>query len=131
VQDIPPDLTGETELLVEERHTAAALGNTGMAVLGTPFVLLIIEQAAALAVWPYLAEGEGVAGTHIDLRHLAPTGVGRRAQARVRLRERAGRRLRFSCVVTSGGQVVAEGLYESAVVDMARILATAQAQPPD
>jgi fluoroacetyl-CoA thioesterase len=123
VQDIPPDLTGETELLVEERHTAAALGNTGMAVLGTPFVLLIIEQAAALAVWPYLAEGEGVAGTHIDLRHLAPTGVGRR--------ERAGRRLRFSCVVTSGGQVVAEGLYESAVVDMARILATAQAQPPD
>ena len=130
MQDIPPDITGEYELLVEERHTAAALGNTGMAVFGTPFVVLIIEQAAALAVWPYLQDGEGVAGTHIDLRHLAPTAVGRRAQAQVRLRERAGRRLRFDCVVTSGGKVVADGTYESAVVDLARILATAEEQPP-
>ena len=130
MQDIPPDITGEHELLVEERHTAAALGNTGMAVFGTPFVVLIIEQAAALAVWPYLEDGEGVAGTHIDLRHLAPTAVGRRAQARVRLRERSGRRLRFDCVVTSGDKVVAEGVYESAVVDLARILATAEEQPP-
>jgi fluoroacetyl-CoA thioesterase len=131
VQDIPVDLTGESELLVEERHTAAALGNPGMVVFGTPYVVLIIEQAAAEAVRPYLADGQGVAGTHIDLRHLAPTAVGRRVLARVRLRERAGRRLRFDCVVTSGGKVVADGVYESAVVDMARILATAQAQPPD
>ena len=80
-------------------------------------------------MWPYLQEGEGVAGTRIDLRHLAPTAVGRRAQAQVRLRERAGRRMRFDCVVTSGGKVVAEGIYESAVVDLARILATAEEQP--
>ena len=60
MKDIPPDLTGTFDLLVEEQHTAAAYGNTGMLVLATPIVLWMIEVAAYQAIQPYLDAGEGV-----------------------------------------------------------------------
>jgi predicted thioesterase len=125
VKDIPPDLTGTFDLLVEQQHTAAAYGNTGMLVLATPIVLWMIEVAAYQAIQPYLDAGEGVAGTHIDLRHLAPTAIGRQAVAHARLTGRQGRRSTFACRVTSGDKVIAEGTYENAIIDQARILATA------
>ena len=131
MKEIPDTLTGTFSLLVETRHTADAMGNTGMGVLATPAVVLMIEAAAAQAVQPYLEEGEGIAGTHIDLHHLAPTAVGRRVEATVQLISRNGRRLHFSGVVESGGARVAEGEYESMIVILARVLARAAAQPPD
>ncbi len=131
MKEIPAALSATFELLVGREHTADAMGNTGMGVLATPYVVLMVEAAAARAVQPYLEAGEGVAGTHIDLRHLAPTAVGRRAQATVHLTGREGRRLQFSAQVESGGQVVAAGTYASMIVVLARVLARAEAQPPE
>ena len=125
MKDIPPDVTGTFDLLVEQQHTAAAFGNTGMLVLATPIVVWMIEVAAYQALQPYLDTGEGVAGTHIDLRHLAPTAIGRHAVAHVRLAGRHGRRSTFACQVHSGDKLIAEGTYENAVIDLGRILATA------
>jgi predicted thioesterase len=125
VKDIPPDVTGTFDLLVEEQHTAAAYGNPGMMVLATPAVVWMIEVAAYQALQPYLEPGEGIAGTHIDLRHLAPTAIGRHAVAHARLTGRRGRRSTFACHVTSGATVIAEGTYENAIIDLGRILATA------
>lgn len=127
MKELPADLTGRFEIVVEPKHTADALGNVGMKVFATPFVVWIIEAAAYEAVAEYMEAGEGVAGTHIDLRHLAPTAVGRRVLAEARLVERKGRRLTFQATVSSGGQVVAEGSYTSVVVDPAQIIATAAA----
>jgi fluoroacetyl-CoA thioesterase len=126
VKDIPPDLTGTFELRVEEKHTAAAYGNAGMLVLATPIVVWMVEVAAYQAIQPYLDAGEGVAGTHIDLRHLAPTAIGRPVVAHARLTERRGRRSTFACRVLSGDTLIAEGTYEHAIIDQARILASAE-----
>ena len=126
MKDIPPDVTGTFDLLVEQQHTAAAYGNIGMLVLATPIVVWMIEVAAYQALQPYLDAGEGVAGTHIDLRHLAPTAIGRHAVAHVRLTGRHGRRSTFACQVRSGDKLIAEGTYENAVIDQARILASAE-----
>ncbi len=131
MKEIPAALTATFELLVGTEHTADAMGNTGMGVLATPYVVLMVEAAAARAVQPYLDAGEGVAGTHIDLHHLAPTAVGRRAQATVHLTAREGRHLHFQARVESGGQLVAEGTYESVIVTLARVLARAESQPPE
>jgi len=131
MKEIPATLTATFDLLVGSEHTADAMGNTGMGVLATPYVVLMVEAAAARAVQPYLDAGEGVAGTHIDLHHLAPTAVGRRAQATVHLTARDGRRLQFSARVESGGGIIAEGTYASMIVTLARVLARAEAQPAD
>ncbi|HMA37870.1 MAG TPA: thioesterase, partial [Chloroflexia bacterium] len=85
MKDLPPELTGRFDLRVEAQHTAAAMGNTHMEVLATPYVVWMIEAAASRAVAPYLDDGEGAAGTQITLRHLAPTAVGRVAIATIRL----------------------------------------------
>src|SRR5690242_15325392 len=126
VRELPADFHGQFAITVGPQHTADALGNQGMQVLATPYVVWMIEAAARQAVDAYLEEGEGVAGAHIDLRHLAPTAIGRPVEAQVRLVERQGRRLRFAATVTSEGRTVAEGVYESVVLDLARILSRAQ-----
>ena len=125
MKDIPPDLTGTFDLRVEEKHTAAAYGNPGMLVLATPIVVWMVEVAAYQAIQPYLEAGEGVAGTHIDLRHLAPTAIGRPVVAHARLTGRRGRRSTFACRVLSGDTLIGEGTYEHAIIDQARILASA------
>ena len=126
MKDIPLDLTGTFDLLVEQQHTAAAYGNPGMLVLATPIVVWMVEVAAYQALQPYLDAGEGVAGTHVDLRHLAPTAIGRPVVAHARLTGRRGRRSTFACRVTSGDKVIAEGTYENAIIDLGRILASAE-----
>ena len=94
-------------------------------VLATPAVVWMIEVAAYQAIQPYLEAGEGIAGTHIDLHHLAPTAIGRHAMAHVRLTGQRGRRSTFACQVRSGDKLIAEGTYENAVIDLGRILTTA------
>jgi fluoroacetyl-CoA thioesterase len=126
VRELPPDLIGQFALTVGPEHTADALGNHGMQVLATPYVVWMIEAAGYAAVHSYFEDGEGVVGAHIDLHHRAPTAVGQPAQATVRLTARRGRRLTFQATVESAGQVVADGTYESVVLDPARILARAQ-----
>ena len=125
VNEIPPEVTGTFDLLVEEKHTAAAYGNPGMLVLATPIVVWMVEVAAYQALQSYLEAGEGIAGTHINLRHLAPAAIGRPVVAHARLTGRRGRRSTFACRVLSGDTLIAEGTYENAVIDQARILATA------
>ena len=49
---LPESLMGEFTLLIEPRHTADALGNVGMAVLGTPYVVWMVEAAGMmLPLW--------------------------------------------------------------------------------
>ena len=126
MKEIPPEVTGTFDLLVEEQHTAAAYGNPGMMVLATPAVVWMTEVAAYQAIQPYLEAGEGIAGTHIDLHHLAPTAIGRQAVAHARLTGQRGRRCTFTCRVISGDKVIAEGIYENAIINLGRILASAE-----
>jgi predicted thioesterase len=120
--ELPGAGIGTFDLEVGPEHTAAALGNTGMQVLGTPFVVWMIEVAAYRAMQPALAAGEGIAGTAVHIRHLAPVAVGRTATATVQLTGESGRRRQFTARVESEGRLIAEGTYESAVVDLARML---------
>ena len=56
---------------VDAAITADAMGNTGVAVLATPILVGLFEQAAATALLPHLEPGQASVGTHVDIRHLA------------------------------------------------------------
>ncbi len=123
MQTLPDSLIGEFTLLIEAQHTAHALGNKDMAVLGTPYVVWMVEAAAYTAVAAYLEPGEGVAGIHVDCYHTAPAGVGATAIAQARLVGRDRARLQFAFTVTSGDTELAHGTYESIALPLEKMFA--------
>ena len=125
MQNLPAELIGTFTLTVEPRHTAAALGNAGVEVLATPYVVWMVEAAAYRAVQPYLDAGEGVAGLHVDCYHVAPLAVGGTATATARLDVRDRARLHFTFEVTAGATILAHGTYDSIILPLAKILGRA------
>jgi predicted thioesterase len=123
MQALPESLIGEFTLVIEDQHTAHALGNKDMAVLGTPYVVWMVEAAAYTGVAPYLEPGEGVAGFHVDCYLTAPAGVGTTATATARLVGRDRARLSYTFTVTAGDTELAHGSYESMVLPLEKMFA--------
>jgi predicted thioesterase len=121
MQAIPDNVIGTFTLRVEPRHTAAALGNVGVEVLATPYVVWMVEAAAYAGIQAYLDPGEGVAGIHIDCRHVAPAAVGSTVRAETRLVRRDRARLSYTFQVTGGDTLLAHGTYESFVLPLEKL----------
>jgi predicted thioesterase len=116
-------------LTVTPDRTADALGNRGVEVLGTPFLVGLLEQACHAVLAPHLPPGAGTVGTMVEMRHLAPTPVGLTVRARARLLEGDGRRFLFAVEAWDDREQVAEGRHERFVVpDLAKFLARAAAK---
>ncbi|HXG05080.1 MAG TPA: thioesterase family protein [Candidatus Binatia bacterium] len=123
---VAPGSTAEVSLTVTPDRTADALGNRGVAVLGTPFLVGLLEQACHAVLAPHLPPGAGTVGTMVEMRHLAPTPVGLTVRARARLLEGDGRRFLFAVEAWDDREQVAEGRHERFVVpDLAKFLARA------
>lgn len=110
--DVPPGATAEVELTVTPDRTADAMGNPGVRVLATPFLIGLLEQAAAAVIHPHLPAGAGTVGTMVEMRHLAATPVGMKVRARSTLQETDGRRFLFAVEAWDDKEKVAEGRHE-------------------
>ena len=55
--EIRPGATAEVALTVTSDRTADVLGNPGVAVLATPFLIGLLEQAAGALIHPHLPPG--------------------------------------------------------------------------
>ena len=62
--------------MVADSDTARALGSGDVAVLGTPRVVALVEQAAVEALQGALPAGTTTVGMRVQLDHLRPTAVG-------------------------------------------------------
>jgi fluoroacetyl-CoA thioesterase len=113
-------LRGEEELVVEERHTASHLGSGNVFVLATPMMIALMERASVAAVDHLLPEGRLTVGTHVDVRHLAPTPLGMRVTAQSELVAVDGRRLIFHVEAFDEEEKVGEGTHQRVIVDLAR-----------
>ena len=69
-----------------------AMGNKGVMVLATPFLIGLLENAAIAVIQPHLQAGAGSVGTMVEMRHLAATPVGMKVRAKATLLETDGRR---------------------------------------
>ncbi|HEV8438351.1 MAG TPA: thioesterase family protein [Methylomirabilota bacterium] len=107
-----PGQTAEVERLVTADLTADALGNRGVRVLATPFVIALMEDAAGSIIEPHLPAGAASVGTMVEMRHLAATPVGMTVRARATLLETEGRRHLFHVEVFDERDKIAEGRHE-------------------
>ena len=114
--------TARVEMTVTDADTAQAMGSGDVPVLGTPRVLALAEAATVAATATKLPPGATTVGTRVELDHRAAIAVGRTVVAEARLAKVDGRKLMFEVTVRSGGDVVADGRVERALVDRHRFV---------
>jgi predicted thioesterase len=121
--DLRPGATHELTWTVTPERTADAMGNPGVRVFATPWVIALLEQACGAMIAPELPAGASTVGTMIEMRHLAATPVGMAVRARATLLETDGRRFLFSVEAWDAKDKIAEGRHERMVVaDLAKFL---------
>ena len=113
---LEPGASAEVSLVVAPEQTAAAMGNTGVPVLATPFLIGLLENAAAEILRPEIPPGGASVGTMVEMRHLAATPVGMTVRARATLLEADGRRFLFAVTAWDDKEKVAEGRHERYVI---------------
>ena len=116
---IKPGLTGHAEMVVGTNDTAPRVGSGRIAVLATPTMINLIEEAALSAIEHLLPDGKQSLGTHIDISHIAATPVGMKVRAEAELIEMDGRKLMFSVRARDEMDLISEGRHERVVVTAA------------
>ncbi|HYR40698.1 MAG TPA: thioesterase family protein [Methylomirabilota bacterium] len=113
---LAPGLTGEFEQLVTPELTADALGNKGVQVFATPFVINLMELTCNAVMKPELPAGFATVGTMVEMKHLAATPVGMKVRAKATVLETDGKRCLFEITVWDETEKIAEGRHERFVV---------------
>jgi predicted thioesterase len=113
---LQPGQTAEVERVVTPDLTADVLGNAGVTVLATPFVVTLLENAAHAVMAPHLPPGATTVGTRIDMKHLAATPLGMTVRGKAVLLETDGRRCLFGVEAWDEVEKIAEGQHERFVV---------------
>lgn len=112
-----PGRRASVALRVGDDDTAKAIGSGDVAVLGTPRVLAIAEQASVDALGDCLGPELTTVGSWVEIDHMAPSKVGDDVQATAVLLGVHGRRLEFSVTVTSKEKEVAHVRHRRMIVE--------------
>jgi predicted thioesterase len=111
-------LTREFE--VQDRHTAAHIGSGTVKVLATPVMIAFIEITALELMGQSLDEGYTSVGTRLDIRHLAPSPLGRTVQVNTTVEQVDGNKVILQAEVWDGGTLVGSGSHERFVIEVQR-----------
>ena len=87
-------------------------------VFSTPAMCLFAEMAAHKLVAPHLKPEQGQVGLVVNIRHMAPTPIGKMVRAEVELTAIDRRRLTFQVKVFDDVEQVGEVTHERFVVDV-------------
>lgn len=119
MDDLKPGLTGTAEMVVGTRDTAPRVGSGRIAVLATPVMISLIEEAALACVEDHLPEGRQSLGTHLDVSHIAATPIGMTVTATAELTAVEGRKLTFRVEARDEQDLIGEGTHARVVVTAA------------
>jgi fluoroacetyl-CoA thioesterase len=89
-------------------------------VFSTPSMTLFVEMASHKLVQPHLQPGQGQVGLSVNIRHLAPTPIGKTVRAEVELKAVDRRKLTFHAKVYDDVEQVGEAEHERFIIDVAK-----------
>jgi predicted thioesterase len=118
--NIPLGTQGQFEATVTPEIAVDFMGHDGAKVLGTPFLIMLLEMTARNSVKPFLDEGFDTVGTLVSVRHLAATPLGMRVRFETRVEKVDERRIAFQVDAFDEMEKVAEGTHERFVVHVDR-----------
>ena len=102
--------------------TADYIGSGDLAVLATPAMCALMENAAMLAVAPHLEAEQTTVGTALNIEHLRATKVGEVITATAVLTEINGRELRFNIAARDEVGIIGEGTHTRFVVNRKKFM---------
>jgi len=122
MKPVPLGTAGTMTVETTAQHTAAAVGNAGVAVVATTALILFIEETAAKALAPFLEDGEASVGTRVDVEHLAAIAPGHDVTTHVEVAGVNGKLVTFAAELKGDGRLLMRGRHVRAVVELARFL---------
>jgi predicted thioesterase len=115
-------LKAELQHRVVTQELLSSVYPGGPPVLATPFLLGLMEHAAARAIQPHLDPGEASVGYGFEFHHLAPTPVGATVVATAEVTAIEKNLVTFTMEARDHADVVARGTHVRAVIDMERFM---------
>jgi fluoroacetyl-CoA thioesterase len=123
MKPIPNGAQGTYVHRVESAHLADTFKDSILPpVFSTPYLILIMENAALNAIKQYLETDESAVGTRIDVRHIVATPAGRQVVGHAEVTGTEGRRIYFRVWATDGDEEIGAGTHERRVVNISRIV---------
>jgi len=118
---IPVGARGTFELVVAAQHLANQFKDSMLpAVLATPVMIMVMENAALNAIKPYLDAGQSALGTRVDVAHLAATPIGRKVTGQAQVTRIDGRHVDFEVQAFDGDEQIGAGTHQRTLIDMAK-----------
>ena len=87
-------------------------------VYATPMMILAMEIASGERCTAHLPPGWVTVGSEVNIRHLAPTPVGRTVVATARVIEVSGRSILFAVEAHDGARKIGEGTHRRGAVNL-------------
>ena len=111
-------MTGRKQEVVTRDLTVGAHVEGMPLVYGTPMMIMLMEKASGLAVAGRLPRGWVTVGAEVDIRHLAPTPIGRTVAATAQVVEVKGRSVLFAVEAHDGDRKIGEGMHRRGAVNL-------------
>ena len=115
-------ITGISEETVTEETVASSMSSGGLPVYATPRMIGMMEYTAWESVEPYLEEGKGTVGTHLDVSHVSASPLGAHIRIESELIEVDRRRLVFTVKAFDDEGLIGEGTHERFIIDNAKFM---------
>ena len=121
---IPVGTNSVREEVVTHESNADSVGSRLLPVYGKTYTLALMENAAQSAIAPFLEEGRGSVGTHLDVFHNAPTPIGMtvHAEAEVLSVSENGKMIDFAVRAWDDAGPIGEGKHTRAIIHNERFL---------
>jgi fluoroacetyl-CoA thioesterase len=113
-------LKGEHRQKVTDDIAINFLGLEGARVLGTPFLIMLLEFTSRNLILPLLDPGYDSVGTDVSVKHLAATPLGMEVTFKSEVIEVEDRRVRFKVAAFDEKEQIADGTHERFVINVER-----------
>lgn len=119
---IHPGMIREDSFPITMENSAIHIGSGSSRVLATPWMIAFMERVSHRLLTCCLPEGFSSVGTHLDVRHLAPTPVGATIRVSAEVLSLDENKVYFSIEAWDKLEKIGEGKHERVVIDEARFL---------
>ena len=128
LNESPLGATGTASVEVTRELTVAHFVPHMPEVYGTPFMIYLMESAAAQAVETFLKDGWVTVGTGINISHLAATPLALIVTATATVVSVDGDEIHYSVTAHDGIDAIGEGMHVRRPVEVSRFVKRANAK---
>lgn len=119
---------GTAAAVVTNEMSAKEVGSGSLQVLGTPWMVAIMERAACNCLAPFLEHGKSTVGAMLQITHDKPTPVGMEIRAEAEVTVVEGRKITLSLKAFDEKGQIGSGTHVRVMIEDERFLQKAYAK---